>query len=142
MYVLERPKEPPPTGIDALRAPKNTSGFVGVSAVGRKKDRYQAKWWCAEHNAQRALPGLHDTPEDAGGSFARVHGIEAGCEFDEPVAERKFKRGTRPPRKKRVKTAASETAATPEATPEATDAPTGDNPNTDDGGATRSPGWL
>ena len=64
--------------------------------------------------------------------------IEAGCEFDEPVAERKFKRGTRPPRKKRVKTAASETAATPEATPEAADAPTGDNPNTDDGGATRN----
>ena len=59
--------------------------------------------------------------------------IEAGCEFDEPVAERKFKR-----RKKRVKTAASETAATPEATPEAADAPTGDNPNTDDGGATRN----
>ena len=71
MRVLERPKEPPPTGIDALRAPKNTSGFVGVSAVGRKKDKYQAKWWCAEHNAQRALPGLHDTPEDAAAALLK-----------------------------------------------------------------------
>ena len=46
--VRERPTEPPPMGLDLLRKPDNASGWFGVSIVGRKKDTYQAKWWCHE----------------------------------------------------------------------------------------------
>jgi hypothetical protein len=45
--VLERPTEPPPTGVDLLREPKNKSRWVGVSAVGKTTIKWQAKWHCS-----------------------------------------------------------------------------------------------
>ena len=99
--VRERPTEPPPMGLDLLRKPDNASGWFGVSMVGRKKDKYQAKWWCHELKTQRALPGLHDSAEDAAAELYEF--IETGAAFDEPVAERKYARGTKPPPKKKAK---------------------------------------
>ena len=99
--VRERPTEPLPMGLDLLRKPDNASGWFGVSMVGRKKDKYQAKWWCHELKTQRALPGLHDSAEDAAAELYEF--IETGAAFDEPVAERKYARGTKPPPKKKAK---------------------------------------
>jgi hypothetical protein len=114
--VLERPTEPPPTGVELLRERSNKSGWVGVSAVGKKTIKWQAKWHCSVLGRQRVLHDPQDTPEQAAQLLFDF--IEAGAVFDAPLRHNQHARGTKPPPQKKARVeeetkAPSETSEAP-----------------------------
>jgi hypothetical protein len=87
---------PVPMTDDALTlvlAPDSKTGYAGViEAKPGKSKPFQARMYCMEKKAQRALPGLYETAEEAARVLAKAK--RDGFTWDAPPAERAA-RGTR-----------------------------------------------
>lgn len=97
--VSEMPTAPPPDGIDLLRDDSVNSGWAGVSEVGKVTKKFQARWRCSALHKVRALPGLHNTPEEA--AAALYNFIDSGAVFDKSETAEHCKRGTKPQEKRK-----------------------------------------
>ena len=99
--VLERPTEPPPEGVELLRNEKNASGWTGISLV---KNKFYGRWFDVDSKMTRSVPGVEGkTAEEAAALL--YDWIKAGADWLEPTQQRKYARNTKPPPKKRAKTA-------------------------------------